>query len=211
MSEPLLEDAIKQALGIIRPKSNDKTHYEALGRFIAAFANVEGVVHVLARKISGLSDEKARILFGGMRLSDVLVRLRQLMPIDQATQDSYSELDICLTQLAGISDRRHKLVHRGATYFAGGLISGNAQTAKSVKHMEVETIDENALTAMTLDCGSIYLRLSYLANPSATDQHLVLILKSRPWRYIPPKANTQNQPPQKAPAKQKRQPSALQE
>ena len=65
MLESLLEDGLKRALGLA--KGSDKTHYEALGRFVASFANVEGIVHVLARKVSGLSDEKARILFGGMR------------------------------------------------------------------------------------------------------------------------------------------------
>jgi hypothetical protein len=63
--DPLVTDAAAQALGLINPPSNDKTHYEALGRFLASFANAEGVLHVIARKLSGLSDEKARILFGG--------------------------------------------------------------------------------------------------------------------------------------------------
>jgi hypothetical protein len=64
--KPLNWSAAAEDLGLYDPPSDDKTHYEALGRFLASFANAEGAVHATARKLSGLGDEKARILFGGM-------------------------------------------------------------------------------------------------------------------------------------------------
>ena len=60
MSEDILiKHAAAQALGLIAPPSTDKTHYEALGRFLSSFASAEGAVHLVARKLTGLSDEKA--------------------------------------------------------------------------------------------------------------------------------------------------------
>jgi len=53
----------------VPPIESDTSHYEAVGRFVTTFATAEAAVHMLARKLSGLSDAKARIIFGGMRLT----------------------------------------------------------------------------------------------------------------------------------------------
>jgi hypothetical protein len=50
--------------------------FEALGRFVTAYATAESGVHILARTLSGLADEKARIVFGGMRLTDAIDCIR---------------------------------------------------------------------------------------------------------------------------------------
>ncbi|HEX7563032.1 MAG TPA: hypothetical protein VF396_07220, partial [Bradyrhizobium sp.] len=63
-----LMGAVPGAVPEIKP---DTPHYEALGRFVTTFATAEAAVHLLARHLSGLSDEKARIIFGGMRLPDI--------------------------------------------------------------------------------------------------------------------------------------------
>jgi hypothetical protein len=51
------------------PFDESKQNYEALGRFITSYAHAEASLHELSRKPTGLSDEKARVLFAGMRLS----------------------------------------------------------------------------------------------------------------------------------------------
>src|SRR5580704_12269480 len=109
--DPLVRRATAQALGLINPPSNDRTHYEALGRFLASFANTEGILHAVARKLSGLSDEKARIVFAGMRLTDVTDRIRNFMQLDKANKskqlETFADIEECLLQLNHISGRRH--------------------------------------------------------------------------------------------------------
>ena len=39
---------------------DDDAHFAALGRFVVQYASAEAMVHMLARKLSGMSDEKAR-------------------------------------------------------------------------------------------------------------------------------------------------------
>lgn len=198
-NDPLLQNELARAFGLLQPPSTDKTHYEALGRFIAAFATAEAIIHILTRKLSGLSDEKARAVFAGARLPDVTDKLRHFMRLDKLETPICSEIECCLTQLGHISDRRHKLIHRGATYFAGTFIVSNVQIAKSTENIEVETISEQTLADMAADCGSIYLRLdAVVAQPSKAEAPLVKHLKEQPWRYTPPPPKIQNQQPRKA-------------
>jgi hypothetical protein len=181
MTETNYASALAQFIDLT--KTDDKSHFEALGTFVIAYSNAEGIVHLLARKVSGLSDEKARILFGGMRLGDVVDRLRQFMHLDETDEETYAEVDACITQLGHIADVRHKLVHRGAAYFAGALVVSNFTTAKSAKNSETDIFDVFFLRDMTTDCGHIFLRLSYLVDPEKSDHNLVSRVKAQPWLY----------------------------
>ena len=191
MDDKNLASALREFIELT--KTDDKAHFQALGNFVMAYSNAEGMVHVLARKMSGLTDEKARVLFAGMRLGDVIDRLRQFARVDKIDEETYSEIDACLTQLVHISDLRHKLVHRGAAYFAGALIISNSMTARSIDHGETDIVDVFRLRNLTDDAGAIYLRLSFIADPDNTDRTLAAGLKSRPWRYkyVPPKPPNQ--------------------
>src|ERR1035437_8868002 len=120
------KDAVK---ALLEPSiSNDTPHFEAVGRFISSFASAEAAAHALARKLSGLSDKKARIIFGGMRLGDITDRIRGMMLADAIAENTYADIDSCLTQLNCIADQRHKLVHRSTMYLADKLIVSNVLT-----------------------------------------------------------------------------------
>jgi len=189
-----MTDFAKALSGLINyTPFTDKTTFEALGHFIATFASAESAVHLVARKISGLSDEKARIMYGGMRLKDVTDRVRQFINVDDADQSLRIEIDQCLTQLGHIAAKRHNLVHRGGSYFQGKLISTNSLTARSLNAIEVEHFDEDQLNDMAADCRSIFLRLVSIADPKGSDPKLIAGLKARPWLYKhdPPKAPRQ--------------------
>ncbi len=196
--KPLNWSAAAEDLGLYDPPSDDKTHYEALGRFLASFANAEGAVHATARKLSGLSDEKARILFGGMRLADVTDRIRNLIELNRA-DEPFADIEACLDQLGRISRRRHNIVHRGATYFDGAFIISNSMIAKTLASIESEIISQKTLHQMYLDCGAIFLRLIYLVDPTPKNDEWLNTLRQRPWLYRPPAPNTKNQQRQKAP------------
>jgi hypothetical protein len=210
----LIKNAMAHFFGSIKPPSNDKTHYEALGRFVAAFASAEGSIHIIARKLSGLSDDKARILFRGMRLTDLIDRIRGIIQLDRSnksTDESRSDIEACLDQLALISSRRHNLVHRGAVYFSGALISGNSLIAKTLASIETEIISEQTLNDMQSDCGVIFLRLSYTAEGPDQNQEWLRDLRQRPWRYKPPPPSNKNPRPHEGPESPKRRPPSSRE
>jgi hypothetical protein len=193
--------------------SNDTPHFEAVGRFISSFASAEAAAHALARKLSGLTDKKARVIFGGMRLGDITDRMRGMMLADVVAEKIYTDINSCLTQLNFIADQRHKLVHRSAMYFANKLIVSNLMTAKSVENAELNVFSTTDLSAMDSDCFIIYLRLHRHADDDLVQVNEVAIqhLLTLPWQYKHEKPKSQNKQRQKVPGSQKRQRGASQE
>jgi len=191
---------------------NDDAHFAALGRFVVDYATAEAVVHMLARALSGMSDEKARAVFGGMRLSDIAERVRAMLRINNAPPETFSEVDACLSHLDVIAERRHKIVHRSVAYDGiDSLQVTNILTAKSLASVELEVFKKEDLEAMSEDCQRIFLRLTYVENPSK----LALVPETfptflrRPWRYTPPpRASRKKQLPKARTAQPLPQPSS---
>lgn len=196
----------------IQVPETDAPLYEAIGRFVTSFANAEAAVHILARHFSGLSDEKARIIFGGMRLPDISDLIRHIAALDNLDPETVEAIDSCLTQLSLIAKRRHILVHRSSIFYEGTFLATNVLTTKSLKATEGDTFDLQELSDMQSDCRRVYLRLGRLCSPAthpAEDDPLTeaLIYKSA-WRYkhAPPK--TPNLKPRAKSAKPAPQPPA---
>jgi hypothetical protein len=175
-------------LEILQGPPRDKAHWEAFGRFIGAFASAESAVHLIARKLSGLSDQKARLIFSGMRLDNVIESVRNFIRIDRTEADKSADeklIDIekCLNQLKLISKRR-------SSYFDGALVSSNSLIAKSIANIEVERLSVEILTDMQLDCGAIFIWLLQIAIPdSKNSDDTLAVLRQRPWRYTADKTD----------------------
>lgn len=58
-------------------KSDEDRTFAAFGRFIASYALAEAGIHIAARFFSEMPDNKARIVFSGVRGKDVIACLRQ--------------------------------------------------------------------------------------------------------------------------------------
>jgi hypothetical protein len=98
-------------LGIVNPYKIPETETEAeyLNRSGAllhpthrpkrAFMNFE-------RFLSKLSEEKARVIFAGMRLGDLADRIRAMARADKIDPTVQTEIDTCLTQLDLIGGAR---------------------------------------------------------------------------------------------------------
>ena len=61
------------------PPPQDTPYYQALGRFIVAYAGCEIAIHQLARKLIGIRDNRARVICAGMRIGDVITRTPALL------------------------------------------------------------------------------------------------------------------------------------
>jgi hypothetical protein len=62
-----------------RDPKKEAAYYEEFGRFIAAYSSAEAEIHAVARHFSGTDDTRARVIFGGLRISDAIDRLRALL------------------------------------------------------------------------------------------------------------------------------------
>jgi hypothetical protein len=169
--------------------SDEETpYYAALGRFIAAYAKAEVAVHLVARKLSGLNDNVARVLFGGMRMGDITIRVKQMLKFAELSETQSIDIQNCLAQLDVISDKRHNLVHRGVSYVQGkGLSVDNKLTAKSLSIIEHDEFSMPDLNHLRTDSLCIFLRLMLFYEPEFLDLASPDFLKGAylPWRYKP--------------------------
>jgi hypothetical protein len=76
----------------------------ALGGVVTGYASAETAVHILARHLSGLEDDKARIIFGGMALGHVIDRIRRMLALDDVDAATVADIEACFIQL-GTSSR----------------------------------------------------------------------------------------------------------
>lgn len=127
-----------------RRKPEEDRYYAAFDRFIAAYAMAEAGVHIAARYFSGMPEDKARIMFSGMRLADVFDRLRQF--VEGTAQQN--EMDVLITHMNHIGEARDQFVHRLVEYRHGrGLIVTNKLTCKSAGSSQPTTFTRAHLTA----------------------------------------------------------------
>ena len=119
-------------------KEKERAFFEALGRLATDYAMAEAGVHELARRISGMPDEKARLIFGGMRLIDVIKRTRAILHLDRHVPDKIKEFDDCMVRLDLIGQNRDKLVHRAVSYESDKLRVSNEYTARKEDDAEIQ-------------------------------------------------------------------------
>jgi hypothetical protein len=79
--------------------------YATVGRFMTEYARAEAYVHYLTRCRSDLSDDTARIVFSGMRLGDLIERMRGFMQLKERETGEYADIDSCLVQLNRMAKR----------------------------------------------------------------------------------------------------------
>jgi hypothetical protein len=178
------------------PPPNEEECFAALGKFIASYASAEHSVHTVARRLSRLTDAKARIIFGGMRLGDLTERIRGLLRATKASDKKYNEIDACLIQLDLIADQRNKLVHRWVHYFDGQILASNAGTAKVVSSTETTFFKIGDFSDMEGDCIAISYRLMHVGTKKLNPA--TMKWARWPWRYKPAPPGTGPKPPHKA-------------
>jgi hypothetical protein len=177
---------IARAFGDSIWPESEPGYFAELGRMIAAYATAEAGVHCLVRYLSGLRDDKARAIFGRMRLPDLTDLVRQMMRMNETPDDIYQEVDACLVQLKAIADQRHKLVHRMVEYAGSHLSVSNLLTAKSFAAIERDVFSQRDLLNMNGDCIAIFHRLLRVIQPDGPDlgPEFPAFIRA-PWRYKP--------------------------
>jgi hypothetical protein len=191
-----------------RSSPNEEECFAAFGKFIASYASAEHSVHTVARRLSRLTDAKARIIFGGMRLGDLAERVRGLLRATNASNKKYNEVDACLIQLDLIAEQRNKLVHRWVHYFDGQILASNVVIAKVLDSSETVFFKIKDFTDMDDDCLAINYRLMHLGEKP---KPATMKWARWPWRYKPSQLETGPKPRHKVPQSPKPRPPSSRE
>lgn len=113
-------------------------HFAAFGRFIAAYALAEGAAHAVARALSGMREEKARIIFCRMPLEVVIKHIRSMLEI--ADHPKAALISESLRQLDPTGEERHKLAHREVIYGRGVLKVSDCMTARPLSSITYQHV-----------------------------------------------------------------------
>ena len=142
-------------------------------------------MHELARKLSGLREDKARAIFGGLRLGDIKTRTLSVLRLSKRSPKIKAEIETCLQQFDVIGTQRDKLVHRSVEYDAGKIRITNEITAKSMLEYEQDVLSATDLLTLQIDCLKISIRLSHITNPKLRRAAKKSFLRSlhEPWSY----------------------------
>jgi hypothetical protein len=163
--------------------------YGVVGRLVTEFARAEAYVHLLASTLLK-NGHLGSIIFSGMRLGDLIERIRGMLRVQEAVQEEYSDIDACLTQLDLIGKVRHKLAHRFVVMMGLDKIEvHNAYTAKVPEGREFESFHPDQLKDMISDCIRIGRRIARHTDGEARrrERHDPNWLPQlfAPWRYKP--------------------------
>jgi hypothetical protein len=71
MTNPIREERLRREEARLRRFAHEDEFYKHLGRFISTYATAEGSAAMVARLLSGMSEERARIVFGRMRRAPI--------------------------------------------------------------------------------------------------------------------------------------------
>lgn len=184
----------------------ERAYYEALGRFVQRFAEVEKLVWQTLVHYVGTSSEVAKIVLTAGKVDQCATYIKQVAAAINAPKEKRDDLEFVLQQLGILNGRRDAILHYGATEIAEGR--GTVSNAWKTKAQPKEfPISDAALTEMTDDIRKIIAHLTYhhLGPPRVSDAFLAQVLLL-PWRYKYPSERNSRTKKQEARPVRKRNP-----
>jgi hypothetical protein len=200
------------------PITRTPEYYAALGRFVSAFAGVEGMVFALLTEMAGVSYEVGQAVFSGVRAEvgvDHIKRLAHLQhpELNQPALEELMSPDVaaCLPRIGPISKVRNSILHYGVLVGQQGLpYTVNVRAPIPGKPGIPEPVSLTMLDDMAADLKKIETTLlAHLITGKVPDQMMEdaygEVLRSA-WRYTPqpPKSPDRKNPGN--PPGRKRQP-----
>jgi hypothetical protein len=168
----------------------ERAYYEALGRFVQMFAEVEKVITQTLWAYAGTKAEVAKIVFAGTQSETAAGYIKAVAKATNASDESLADLENVLQQFGIIRGARNDILHYGAKFIAEG--KGLVSNAWKAKAEPTEfPISADALLHMETDLRKIIAHLGYRhlgrARPkSAFGQKILDDTLHFPWRYKHP-------------------------
>jgi hypothetical protein len=177
------------------------------GHFISLYASIESDCHVIFRRHANVTEDIARAITGGMRVSDLLPVVALLVEKSEMNKEDKRDFKECVEQLDHLTMFRNRLIHRGfrrsegiIDAAMGKFISTNALTAKSREAIETLRFDLDDIKAAAKDCYRIHIRLQVLGHaegkpaPSFFPENWQRAIYG-PWLYKPVQPEKRKSPP----------------
>lgn len=162
-------------------------YYLALGKFITAFADTEGLVFAILTREARVYPPAAQALFSGVRARgamDLIARLSEAKgrPLNDLTKSAFRHL-------SAINTARDQLAHWGIQRFGEYLETSNSMRAHTDAALKTYRVSPETVNTMTFDLTTIKSILSLMTLSVQEDDPQYQALASFvavPWRYTPP-------------------------
>jgi len=170
----------------------DQRYYDALGRFVDAFAAAEGATQLVLWHYAKLPTSVALALLSGVRGDDVLNRMRRLVETGDVQQSDWVDLEPTLQQFNLINGTRDAILHYGAQAKSDGeRYVTNALKAHTRQKIRAFSISAEILADMTHDVRKIivHLHTRHMGRPplrGTLNLDAVAKILRAPWRYKQP-------------------------
>ncbi|GEM_PF-1971995 len=188
------------ASATIEGKQREREYFDALGRFVHAYAQAETVTALALWFAAAIKHPIAKAVFSGVRVKDASSHMKRIADVTGMDKQQRKELDDVLRQLGDITSARNDILHYGAVDVAEGRASvTNALKAHTAEKTTTFDVSPATLAKMTADLRkiSMHLRVNFSGIPrpyAAANQLLLATTLHAPWQY-------KHQPQQKGPAK----------
>jgi hypothetical protein len=179
--------SVEIAHGIKKEESN--AIYTELGKFAFTFSEVESLLHVLLRKITGMKDEAARIICYRLKNKELIGVLEDLLAMSDDVLDHHKErFTRLLSQFKEINEMRNSLLHRFSLVIGELAINISSFTARKAN------IDDkpflyfvSSIRDATADLERMSVELQvYVKQRITLDDHPKgLDFETYTWQYIP--------------------------
>jgi len=168
-------------------KARIRAYYEALGRFVDTYSEVETAIHVTLRHYADTPPEIANIAFASVKADTGMTFIKQIAKATGCQKEVLDDLEDIFNQLGIINGVRNHILHYGASMVAEG--KGYVSNAMRAKGQPTEfPMSPDLLDDMWHDLQRILARLYYdhLGRPGPRDEEGLKIPdphQHAPWKY----------------------------
>ena len=134
-------------------------HYQAIGKFITMYSMIESFFHDIFALYSGLDSDTSRAIMGGMRMKDVIERIKRLIKLRELDPRILLDIEQIDTLIDPLSQFRDKIVHRVWLQSDRGPVLLNLSGAKSMATITQESVSTEDLNQKTRETLEVALRV----------------------------------------------------
>lgn len=183
-------------------------YYQALGRFVAEFTEIEGGMQMALWHFTHVKVPVAQAVFSGVRADDAANKITRIADAENWSEEIRAEWQVIATRLGILRTLRNEILHYGAEWeIEGEWVITNRNFVHKPEKIVNTPVSPKILEDATADLQLLSLRLfHFIFAPDASSSGLLAIKKKtldQPWRYTPP---LRTRPPDKTSKKSARPP-----
>lgn len=173
------------------PTEHMRRYWEALGRFVHEFAQVEKMLFVTIRHLANVSIPIGRAVFSGVRSNVATGLITRALIAIEADEPTRKDFETIFAQLGHITDARNLILHHGTVFNEGAEFeASNSLVALDRSRARKVPVSTEILEAMTADLEKIGDHLMFHEGrdwmPADSLERITGERRRAAWRYKPP-------------------------